>query len=206
MHDFVRRTGLSRAMMTKLAEADAFDSLNRNRRSALWESLAQEKLHKSLPLFDQLAAEDEPQVPLPEMDAEEEVYADYQTTGLSLRAHPIQFHRESLDQLGVLPAKRLSRLANNRRVCVAGLVLLRQRPSTAKGITFVTLEDETGIANLVVKQPVWQRFYKIARRSPAWIVHGHVECKDSVIHVVVHRLEDLSEQLGALKTQSRDFR
>jgi error-prone DNA polymerase len=206
MHDFVRRTGLSRAVMTKLAQADAFGSLNRNRRSALWESLAQEKQHRPLPLFDQLAAEDEPEIPLPEMAAEEEVYADYQTTGLSLRAHPIQFHRASLNRLGVLPAERLSRLANNRRVSVAGLVLLRQRPSTAKGITFVTLEDETGTANLVVKQPVWERFYQIARRSPAWIAHGHVECKDSVIHVVVHRLEDLAEQLHELQTPSRDFR
>ena len=69
-----------------------------------------------------------------------------------------------------------------RHLRVAGLVLLRQRPSTAKGITFVTIEDETGMANLVIRQAIWDRYYTIARRSPAWIAHGKLECKDSVIH------------------------
>ena len=84
--------------------------------------------------------------------------------------------------------------------------LLRQRPSTAKGITFVTLEDETGTANLVIHQTTWDRYYDITRCSPAWIAHGRLESKDSVIHVVVNRLEDLSQRLEGLKTQSRNFR
>jgi error-prone DNA polymerase len=85
-------------------------------------------------------------------------------------------------------------------------VLVRQRPSTAKGITFVTLEDETGTSNLVIRQRVWERFYKIARTASALMVHGRLERKDEVIHIVVHRLEDLTEQLEAIGNRSRDFR
>jgi error-prone DNA polymerase len=89
---------------------------------------------------------------------------------------------------------------------VAGLVLLRQRPSTAKGITFVTLEDETGTANLVVHLATWERFYQVARRASAMIAHGRLERKYGVIHVVVERLEDLGERLDQLNNPSRDFR
>jgi error-prone DNA polymerase len=95
-------------------------------------------------------------------------------------------------------------------------VLLRQRPGTAKGITFVTLEDETGMVNLVVHQRTWDRFYRVARRAPAWIAHGHVQPTReetaaghhaaAVIHVVVRRLEALTEELGKLEIKSRDFR
>ena len=88
---------------------------------------------------------------------------------------------------------------------VAGLVLLRQRPGTAKGITFATIEDETGLANLVIRPQIWERFYRVARGSPAWIAHGCLENKEGVIHLVVNRLEDLSHLLGELKTKSRDF-
>jgi error-prone DNA polymerase len=126
------------------------------------------------------------------------VFADYQTAGLSLRAHPISFYREQLDRLNAVPSSQLKHLQHRRRVCVAGLVILRQRPSTAKGITFVTLEDETGTANLVVHQGTWERFYRIARRSPAWLAFGHVERKNEIIHVVVQRLEDLPTRLAEL--------
>jgi error-prone DNA polymerase len=91
-------------------------------------------------------------------------------------------------------------------VRVAGLVILRQRPSTARGITFVTLEDETGTANLILKPDIWRKFYHIAHRSPAWLAHGGLEQKEGVIHVVVNRLEDLSKRLGDVAIKSRDFR
>ena len=105
----------------------------------------------------------------------------------------------------------LVELANDAPVRVAGLVLLRQRPGTAKGITFVTLEDETGTVNLVVHQHTWDRYYRIARRAPAWIAHGHIQTTRensfaAVIHVVVSRLEALAEQLRQLDVKSRDFR
>ena len=140
------------------------------------------------------------------MSQEEEVYADYRSTGLSLRSHPIAFQREPLKRLQVTPARELPNIPNESLVKVAGIVLLRQRPSTAKGITFVTLEDETGTINLVIHHKTWERFRKITRHSQAWIAHGRLEAKDTVIHVVVRRLEDLSSRLLSLRTKSRDFR
>jgi error-prone DNA polymerase len=152
----------------------------------------------------------EPQAPLPAMQLYEEVVADYRTAGLSLRAHPISFYRDQLERLGITPARQLMELKNDAPVRVAGLVLLRQRPGTAKGITFVTLEDETGTVNLVVHQHTWDRYYRIARRAPAWIVHGHIQTTTEsfapVIHVVVARLEALAEQLRRLDVKARDFR
>ena len=140
------------------------------------------------------------------MNAEEEVYADYRTTGLSLRSHPLTFRRQKMESLGVIPTGELLRMANGARVKVAGIVLLRQRPGTAKGITFVTIEDETGTANLIVRQNTWERFRKITRHSNTWIVHGEVQAKDSVIHVMVQRVEDLAARLPSLHVQPRDFR
>ena len=208
--DFSRRTQLSPKVISRLAQADAFASLGRDRRQAFWESLLQENPGRDAPLFHGIPAEDEPPVVLPRLTPLEEVLRDYETTGLSLKAHPLSFYREQLKQLKTLSASQLTQIANNTRVRVAGLVILRQRPSTAKGITFVTLEDETGTANLVVRQPVWQQYYAVARRSPAWLAHGKLETKDSVIHLVVERLEDLGKALelsvNPLKSKSRDFR
>jgi error-prone DNA polymerase len=235
--DFTRRTRLGRAVVKRLAEADAFGSVGAGRRQAVWQALGQEKKQRAMPLFDQVeniavpswgglrndelangihAGQDPGQdgrtmLPsLPVMEPYEEVVADYRTAGLSLRAHPISFYRAQLEQLGVTPAQRLVELENDAPVIVAGLVLLRQRPGTAKGITFVTLEDETGTVNLVVHQHMWDRYYRVARRAPAWIVRGHIqtvkEKYSSVIHVVVNRLEALAEQLRQLDVKTRDFR
>jgi len=206
MSEFTRRTELNRSVVARLSQADAFRSLKRDRRNALWEALSQEKTHRDQPLFESIPADDEPLVELPEMGLEEEVYADYRTTGLSLKAHPISFVREELVRNRVTTAEGLVNYPNDRHVRVAGIVLLRQRPSTAKGITFVTLEDETGSMNLVVKQPIWERYYKIARGSSAWIAHGKLERRGEVIHVVVNRIEDLSDRVEKLNSKSRDFR
>ena len=202
--NFTRRTHLPRHLIAKLAEADAFDSLQLDRRAALWQSLAQERGGVARPLFcDQ--EEDESPPALPPLSPLEQVFADYRTAGLSLKAHPVSFFRPQLDRLRVTSAAGLSRAENDRAVCVAGLVLLRQRPSTAKGITFVTLEDETGVINLVVKQPVWERFYAVARVSPVWLAHGTLERRGPIIHIVVAKIEDLSRQLR-MAVKSRDFR
>jgi error-prone DNA polymerase len=205
LEDFARRTGLSRSVVQRLSEADAFRSLGQDRRRALWEALAQPRQPRDMPLLDSQEI-DEPSIALPVREAWDEVIRDYETTGLSLRAHPISFYRRQLHQIGIVPAQQLGTWPNKRPVSVSGLVILRQRPSTAKGITFVTLEDETGIVNLVVHQQIWQRYYQIARRSPAWIAHGTVQSKYSVIHVVVERLEDFAERLHELPSLSRDFR
>jgi error-prone DNA polymerase len=233
--DFARRTGLGKAVIKRLAEADAFGSVVAGRRQALWQALGQEKKRRAMPLFDSWEGEAPPEPnavgfklsgsagaspssseikvssPLPPMPLYEEVVADYRTAGLSLRAHPISFYRDQLDGLGIRPAQQLANLANDTPVRVAGIVLLRQRPGTAKGITFVTLEDETGTINLVVHQHTWDKFYRIARRAPAWIAHGRIQTtgKESatpIIHVVVSRLEALAEQLRQLDVKTRDFR
>lgn len=136
----------------------------------------------------------------------EEVYSDYATTGLSLKNHPMAFCRPELDRRRVVTAERLAQTRDGRYVTVAGIVLLRQRPGTAKGVTFATIEDETGTVNLVLFTKVWQRFYTIAQRSNAWLVHGKLENRENVIHVVVGRLEDLTAEVEGLNLRSRDFR
>jgi error-prone DNA polymerase len=204
LDDFVRRTRLSQAVVAKLAEADAFGSLQMDRRAALWRALGQERRPLEMPLLVNLC-EEEPAATLPAMPMLEQVFADYRTAGLSLKGHPIGFFRQQLNELRITPCGDLEKIRHGRHLRIGGLVLLRQRPGTARGITFATIEDETGLANLVVRPEIWQRYYAVARRSPAWIAHGRLEKKDSVIHLVVSRLEDLSAMLGDLKTRSRDF-
>ena len=206
VEDLRRRGRVGRSVIMKLADADAFSSFQRDRRSALWEALAQERNSCEHPLFDLISASDDDIPELPLMQPAEQVEMDYRTAGLSLKGHPLMFWREQLDAQSVVTAIQLPTLDNNCYVRVAGIVLLRQRPSTAKGITFVTLEDETGTINLVLKQYIWQRYYSVGRRSNAWLVHGKLERKGLVIHVVAHRLEDLSATLGKYNPKPRDFR
>jgi len=225
VEEFVRRTGLSRAVTMRLAKAGAFGSLGLARRDALWDALAQDR--KELPLFDGLQTQNGPgkqtlrstaqelghpagdslgvPAPLPPMSPAEEVLADYRTLGLSLQAHPMQFLREGLARLGAVPAQQLKALPDGKPVCVAGIVLVRQRPSTAKGITFVTLEDETGMANLIVRPAIWSRFRQAALTATALLAHGRLERQHEVIHLLATRLEDLSHYLAELAPQSRDF-
>lgn len=204
--EFTRRTGFGQAIIAHLSRADAFGSLNQDRRSALWQALGQEKKPKEQPLFDQLEAHDDETHALPQLELDDQVAADYQTIGLSLKAHPMSFQREMLNELRVTECGALKETQDNRHLRVAGLVIVRQRPATANGITFVTLEDETGNANLIVKRPIWQRYFKVASQSSAWIAHGKLERKKGVMHVIVNRLEDMSSRLSELGIQSRDFR
>lgn len=205
--DFTRRTRLGQAMVTRLADAGALSNLTGDRRAAYWQALAQDKSSQQLSLFEATGADIDDALPeaLAPMHEIEEVYADYETTGLSLRAHPVSFVRDQLDRLRVTSAKDLPSTRDGKFIRVAGIVLLRQRPGTAKGITFVTLEDETGVINLVLKPEIWERHYKVARRSNAWLAHGVIENRENVIHVVVGRIEDLTEQVGELVQRSRDF-
>ncbi|MCI0642273.1 MAG: hypothetical protein L0Y70_24620, partial [Gemmataceae bacterium] len=225
--DFAQRTGLRSAVLKKLAQAGAFQSLGLTRRLALWRSLPE---RETMPLFDGVGPPvayapgspsprvvplpdgrgsdgfEEAQVSLPEMTPLQEVVADYGTAGLSLRDHPVRFLRQQLDELGVARATDLATLPPGRHVQVAGIVLLRQRPSTAKGITFVTLEDETGMANLIVRQQVWDRYRRVAYTAHALLAHGFLQREAGVIHVLVTKLEDLSARLAELQARSRDFR
>jgi error-prone DNA polymerase len=131
--------------MTILADADAFGSLNKTRRAAIWDAMSVESQPKQQSLFDALTPEDDFEAHLPPMNAEEEVYADYRTTGLSLRSHPLAFYRRNLESSGVISAGDLSHVAGGTFVKVAGLVLLRQRPGAAKGVTFVTFDPSSTV-------------------------------------------------------------
>ncbi|MGN6136305.1 MAG: error-prone DNA polymerase [Aureliella sp.] len=205
--DFTRRTRLGQATVARLADAAALESLSGDRRAAYWQALAQDRGGGPLPLLESAGADDDDPLPatLAPMRPIEEVYADYKTTGLSLRGHPMAFVRPQLDRMRVTPAAQLAAQRDQKFVRVAGLVLLRQRPGTAKGITFVTLEDETGPMNLVLRPDVWDRHYNVARASNAWLVTGVLENRQGVVHVVVGSLEDLSQQVQGLTLRSRDF-
>ncbi len=206
--DLVRRAGLSQATLSILADAGALESLSGDRRAAYWQSLGQERKQTAMPLFDARNMDHDEELPesLTRMTPLEEVYTDYATTGLSLKGHPIGFYRRQLEQLRVTPANELSNMSNARFIRVAGLILLRQRPGTAKGITFVTMEDETGSINLVIRPETWKQYYLLCKQSNAWLVHGILENRQGVIHVLVGQVEDLQSVIKPLDIKSRDFR
>ena len=199
--DLLHKTQLPSAVLARLARGDAFGSLGLSRRAALWESLP---VQMTLPLFEDVPCE-EPPVELPAMSPQAEVTADYHTAGLSLRAHPMTFIRAKLERMRVVEARALATLPVNRYLKVAGVVLLRQRPGSARGITFVTLEDETGLANLIIKPEVWERYHRVARTAAAMIAHGRLQREGQIIHVLVTKLENLSSLLADHHMHSRDF-
>jgi error-prone DNA polymerase len=208
--EFAHSTRLSNAVLSRLSKADVFGSLTLDRRNALWQAL---RVQKVMPLFDAAVedgptenADSEPPVALPIASPLSEVVSDYQATGLLLRDHPMKFIRPVLEKMRIAKASDLAILPVNRRVRVAGLTLMRQRPGTASGITFVTLEDETGFANLIVRPEIWERYHAAARTATAMLAHGRLQRQENVIHVLVTRLDDLSEMLAEIDPRSRDFR
>lgn len=203
--EFSNRTQLPAAIIAKLSDSDAFASLG-NRRTMLWESLAQNERDHDRPLLDLVVSREETLIPLAPLSPADEVRADYRTTGLSLKAHPLSFYREQLDALRITRAADLATLRNGQFVRVAGLVLLRQRPGTAKGITFMTLEDETGVANLIVRMEVWKRYYKAARTASAMIASGRLQVHETVVHLLVTKMEDMTQRWRGQLQKSRDFR
>lgn len=198
--DLARRTGLPKAVLSRLAGAAAFESTDLARRPAAWQALG---AGERSPLYERELPTKTPK--LPALAPPEEVAADYGSVGLSLRGHPAQFLRPLLDRRRVRPCGSLAAARDGSFVTTAGLVLLRQRPGSAKGITFMTLEDETGQANLVIYPDVWERHRKAARGATALLVSGRLQ-KDhgDTVHLVVARMEDLSETFG-VATKARDF-
>ena len=139
------------------------------------------------------------------MPLDETIVQDYDTLGLSLTAHPIDLVRDELSKLRVSRSAQLKTARNGQKIAVAGLVTHRQRPGTAKGMVFMTLEDETGAANLIIRPQVWQRDKRIGRSKLALIAEGHVERQGAVVHVQVRRLHDLSARIAPIRARSRDF-
>ena len=188
--------------MELLAEADAFAGLGVSRRQALWavKGLAgADRADRDAPLA---AGADlpEPGVDLPLMSAARETAEDYRTLRLSLKAHPCAFLREELAARGARPAADLKRMRDGRRTAVAGLVLVRQRPGTAKGVVFMTLEDETGTANIVVWKDVFEAHRPAVMRSGLALVEGRVQVAGDILHLVAERITDLSFLAAALRT------
>jgi error-prone DNA polymerase len=199
--DLARRARLSRRALELLAEADAFRSIGLDRREALWrvKALAPEvKASEEAPLLAALGLQEAP-VALPRMRLPAHVAEDYRTTGLSLKAHPCRFFRPLLTGLGAVPTAELRGMPDGRRVTVGGLVLIRQRPGTAKGVVFATLEDETGIANAVVWPDVFAANRRTVMSASFLVVSGRLQRASDVIHVVAERFVDLSGRLAELK-------
>jgi len=200
------RSGLHPGALRRLAAADAFAGCGIDRQQALWQVKALRGGAADAPLFLQqdhalhLRRHTDGQrgdAPLPALGARDHVRSDYWTTGLSLRAHPLSFARAALALGGVLPCSAIGEevaLPHGSRTAIAGLVLVRQRPPTAKGIMFMTVEDETGPANLILRPQVYEAHRMVARHAPAVIAHGTIERRHGVTHLVVRRLERLRER------------
>ena len=205
-HELARRARLDRESLLHLARAGAFGSLGLDRRRAVWEAMRCLDRPESQPLWQCLEGEDETdddELLLPAMTRQEEVVADYRTAGLSLRSHPLHFERKELVERGVITAADAGVSSEGRRIQVAGIVLTKQRPATAGGMIFLTIEDETGAANIVVRPAVWQAADHAVRRAAVLVVHGRIQRRGQIVHVVATSLEPLV--LDTLPRMSRDF-
>jgi error-prone DNA polymerase len=192
----VREVGLPDTALQKLADADAFRSLQKDRREALWQAVVKD--HVPGALFGRHYEADEQDLKLPALQMSEHVVYDYASTSLSLKAHPISFVRNELTQLHTITTASLKDLKDGDWVKVAGLVLVRQRPGTASGICFITLEDETGIANLVVFKKLFDQYRKQIIQSRLLMVEGKVQIEGEVIHVIAQRCHDVTGLLRLL--------
>jgi len=212
VRDLWLRSGLNRTQIERLADADAFRSIGLDRRAALWavRALDDTSAEERLPLFERPSERSDPdeagieifgeaEVRLPPMPPGEQVVHDYRFLSLSLKAHPVSFLRKQLDAMGVLRHERLDDIASGRRADVAGLVLVRQRPGSAKGVIFMTLEDETGVANVIVWPKTFERYRSLVLGSRLVRVSGRLQNEMGVIHVVADRIEDLTPLLGELE-------
>ena len=200
-----RRADLPARALVLLAEADAMRSINLDRREAAW-TVRRLPDSDPLPLFEAARVQelaDEPLVTLPEMPLSEHVVADYQTLRLSLKGHPMMFLRDLYESEGVLPCSTIRDLTDGRRVRAAGVVLIRQKPGSAKGVVFMTIEDETGIANLVVWPSLLERFRKVVMGARLVAVEARAQrSEEGLVHLVVEEIEDRSDDLLLLSQET----
>lgn len=213
--EIAMRANCTRLALDRLAQADAFGSMRLQRREALWKASALEG--KMPPLFRGAEEDlfDEPKADLPRASSSQEVVEDYLATGLTLRRHPLTFLRSTLRARRVLRASDVKRAPNGRMVTVAGLVLFRQQPQTAKGTIFLSLEDETGVVNLIVWKDVHTKYRRAVFGGKLVVCRGVVQREGQVLHVVARSIWDWSDKLrnlntergsAALPVRSRDFR
>jgi error-prone DNA polymerase len=210
LEDFARDTGLPKRALILLADADAFRSLGLDRREALWQ-VRRLPDDVPLPLFEAATAREQPDEhakPLPVMPLAEQVVADYQTIRLSLKGHPMEFLREMFSRERVVACKDISHENERRRVRCAGVVLVRQRPGSASGVVFMTLEDETGIANVVVWPKIMEQYRKEVMGARLILVEGYIQSSpEKVTHLIAQRMIDRSHDLVGLANdaQSRKY-
>lgn len=201
LEDFARDTGLPKRALILLADADAFRSLGLDRREALWQ-VRRLPDDVALPLFEAATAREQPDEqakPLPVMPRPEQVVADYQTIRLSLKGHPMEFLREMFSRERIVACKEISHDNERRRVRCAGVVLVRQRPGSASGVVFMTLEDETGIANVVVWPKVMEQYRKEVMGARLIEVQGYIQSSpEKVTHLIAQRMIDRSHDLVGL--------
>jgi error-prone DNA polymerase len=207
LSDLHAATRIRRDTLEKLAAADACRSLGLDRRQALWEVRAIAD-SPPLPLFahaDAREAGDAEKVELPRMALSEHVADDYRTLRLSLKAHPMSFLRGRLRDMRILPAGDLRNLGDGARAAIAGIVLVRQRPGSANGVVFMTIEDETGVANVVIWPNVLERFRKVVMASRLVLIRGKVQRHEDIIHVVAQQMEERSDWLRLLSEEAGDM-
>jgi error-prone DNA polymerase len=208
VRDLWLRSGLTRAAIERLADADAFRSIGLDRREALWAARGLGGDKTRLPLFDTAALADlrrEADFALPPMPVGEHVVNDYRYLSLSLKAHPLSFLRLRLAERAVAPNESLAETASGQKVMVSGLVLVRQRPGTANGVIFMTIEDETSIANVIVWPKIFERFRPVVLGARLVAVTGKLQSESGVIHVVADRIEDLTPMLAILSEDAGDL-
>ena len=201
VRDLWLRSDLSWTVLERLADADAFRSLGLDRRQALWAVRGLDRVgdQDDLPLFMSRPGRDtEPDARLPPMPLGAHVVEDYRRLSLSLKAHPASFMRARLSARGILRSDALRSVKNGERITVAGLVLVRQRPGTAGGVIFMTLEDETGVANIIVWPKIFERLRAIVLGARFVAVTGKLQSEQGVIHIVAERMNDLTPMLGLL--------
>ena len=206
-HDVKRHAGVSRAALERLAAADAFRSTGQDRRQALWDVRGLSPA-EPLPLFQWGDAREdgtEPDVELPLMPLSEHVINDYQTLRLSLKAHPLSFLRERFRKQRVISCSELRDLRDGTSIAIAGVVLVRQRPGSAKGVVFMTIEDETGIANSVVWPKTLEKYRKVIMTTRLIFIRGRIQRHEDIIHVVCQHLEDRSAWLNELSEWAKDM-
>ncbi|MGY3466088.1 DNA polymerase III alpha subunit [Bradyrhizobium sp. LM6.11] len=201
LEDFARDTGLPKRALILLADADAFRSLGLDRREALWQ-VRRLPDDVPLPLFEAATAREQPDEhakPLPVMPRAEQVVADYQTIRLSLKGHPMEFLREMFTRERIVACKDINHENERRRVRCAGVVLVRQRPGSASGVVFMTLEDETGIANVVVWPKIMEQYRKEVMGARLILVEGYIQSSpEKVTHLIAQRMIDRSHDLVGL--------
>ena len=200
----VLNAGISIAALERLADADAFRTMGLDRRQALWEVSALSDSPTGMFEGQPSESASDKEVDLPLMSLSEHVVQDYSATTLSLKAHPVSFVREKLDLLKVLPIKDLGQYTDGSRIKVSGLVLVRQRPGTATGVCFITIEDETGFANLVVFKKWFDKYRKEILRAKLLMVEGKLQREGEVTHIIVTSCSDLSSYLNKLTAIEND--